>query len=105
KAFEAALDLLDGHAGPELIRALVDLGSLLGVSLHDTAGGIAHGRLALELAQRQGDRQLEAAASRTVGNLLVRSSDPAAGIPLLYRALDQAVAADDLVEAAECGAC
>jgi predicted ATPase/DNA-binding CsgD family transcriptional regulator len=105
KAFEDALALLEGHPGPEQVRALVDLGSLLGVSLHDTTDGIALGRRALELAQRQGDRRLEAAASRTVGNLLVRSNDAAAGMPLLDRALDQAVAADDLVEAAECAAC
>ncbi|MFN8540541.1 MAG: hypothetical protein U0232_24060 [Thermomicrobiales bacterium] len=48
RAFEAALDLLEGHPGPELIRALVDLGSLLGVSLRDTTDGIAHGRWALD---------------------------------------------------------
>ncbi|MFN8515710.1 MAG: hypothetical protein U0841_24640 [Chloroflexia bacterium] len=105
RAFEAALDLLEGHPGPELIRALVDLGSLLGVSLHDTTDGIAHGRWALDLAQRQGDRQLEAAARRTIGNLQVRSNDAATGIPELERALALAVAADDPLEAAECCAC
>ena len=108
-AFEAALALLEGRPAdlpdPELIRVLVDLGSLLGVSLHDTAGGIAYGQRALDLARQAGDRQLEAAASRTVGNLLVRANDPAAGIPLLERALALATGADDLVEAAECCAC
>jgi DNA-binding NarL/FixJ family response regulator len=104
-AFEAALTLLEGNPDPELIRVLIDLGSLLGVSLHDITGGIAHGRRALALARQAGDRSLEAAASRTVGTLLVRGNDLAAGLPLLEQALALASSADDLIEAAECCAC
>src|SRR5262249_36630494 len=40
-----------------LVRVLVDLGNMLVVSLHQLDAGIAHGRRALELAQRLGDNR------------------------------------------------
>jgi predicted ATPase/DNA-binding NarL/FixJ family response regulator len=101
-AFETALALLDERLCAETVQTLVDLGSLLAVSLHQHAEGIAYGRRALELAQRLADDRLLAAASRTVGNLLVLTNDLPAGIALLERALELAAAADDPVEAAEC---
>lgn len=109
-AFETALALLadedeEGTSGDVVVRALVDLGSLLAVSLHQHAAGVAYCRQALDQAQRLGDERLLAAASRALGNLLVRSNDAAEGIPLLERALALATAADDPVEAAECCAC
>src|SRR5205823_5012161 len=104
-AFEAALALLEDRPGPELIQVLVDLGGLLAVSLHEQAAGIEHSRRALELAQRLGDERLLAAASRSLGNLLVRSNDLAAGVPLLERALALAEEIDDPAEGAECCAC
>jgi DNA-binding CsgD family transcriptional regulator len=104
-AFEDALALLEHHPGPELVSVLSDLGSLLAASLHQQAMGIAYGRQALELARRLADQRLLAAASRTLGNLLARSNDLAAGISLLERALALATAADDPLEAAECCAC
>ncbi|HEX7101940.1 MAG TPA: response regulator transcription factor, partial [Nitrolancea sp.] len=42
---------------------------------------------------------------RALGNLLVRGNDLATGITLLERALEQAEASDDLLEAAECCGC
>lgn len=104
-ALESALALLDGHAGPELVHALIDLGSLLAVSLHRQSEGLAHARRALALSQQIGDERLVAAASRTVGNLLVRSNAIAEGTPLLERALAMAAGADDPSEAEECCAC
>lgn len=88
-----------------LVRVLVDLGSMLVVSLHQYTAGIAYSRQALDLAQRLGDDRLRAAASRSLGNLLVRSHEATEGIPLLEQALALATAADDPVEAAECCAC
>jgi DNA-binding CsgD family transcriptional regulator len=104
-AFERALGLLENHPGPELVQVLVNLGSLLATSLHRQTAGIAYSRRALELAQELADARLLAPAGRALGNLLVRSNDLAAGIPLLERALELATAADDPVEAAECCAC
>jgi DNA-binding CsgD family transcriptional regulator/tetratricopeptide (TPR) repeat protein len=104
-ALETALGLLEDRPGPELVQVLVDLGSLLVTSLHQQTAGIAYSRRALELAEQLADEQLLAAAGRALGNLLVRSNDLAAGIPLLERALALSTAADDPVGAAECCAC
>ncbi len=104
-AFESARELLERHPGPELVSVLGDLGSLLAANLHQHPAGIAYSRQALELARHVGDERLVAAASRTLGNLLVRSDDLAGGISLLEEARALATAADDPVEAAECCAC
>jgi DNA-binding NarL/FixJ family response regulator len=105
RAFEAALTLLEGHAGAETVEALLDYGSLLAVSLHEQAAGLAHARRGLDLAQRIGEDRLAIAATRSVGNLLVRANMLATGTPLLERALALATDADDPAEAAECIAC
>ncbi|MBA2450320.1 MAG: AAA family ATPase [Chloroflexi bacterium] len=100
--FETALGLLENHGGAALVSVLVDLGSLLAGNLHQQAAGILHSRRALELAEHLPDEWPLVAASRNLGNLLVRSNDLAAGIPLLEQALALATAADEPVEAAEC---
>jgi DNA-binding CsgD family transcriptional regulator/tetratricopeptide (TPR) repeat protein len=104
-AFDMALALLEGHTSADLVQALLDQGSLLAVSLHRQAEGLALARRALTLAQQLGDHRLIAAANRTVGNLLVRANALAEGTPLLERALELATAADDPAEAAECISC
>jgi predicted ATPase/DNA-binding NarL/FixJ family response regulator len=104
-AFETALERLEGHTGAALVQALIDLGSLLAVSLHRQAEGLTHARRALALAQQIQDDRLIAAAGRTLGNLLVRANRLEEGRPMLERALDLATAADDPAEAAECIAC
>ncbi|MGH2345107.1 MAG: ATP-binding protein, partial [Chloroflexota bacterium] len=71
--FETALALLKDRPGPELVRVLVDLGTLLAVSLHELTAGIDYSRQALDLAQRLADEHLVAAAGRALGNLLMRS--------------------------------
>lgn len=104
-AFASALALLGEHAGAELVQLLIDYGSLLAVSLHEQAAGLAHARRALKLAQQLGEDRLAIAATRSVGNLLVRANMLAQGTPLLERALELATTADDPAEAAECMAC
>jgi predicted ATPase/DNA-binding CsgD family transcriptional regulator len=104
-AFEAALALLAEQPGRLLVELLVDLGTLLAVSQHELDAGIAHAQRALDLARQLDDGRLLAVAQRALGNLLVRGNDLSAGVPLLERALRQAEAINDLVEAAECCGC
>jgi hypothetical protein len=66
---------------------------------------MAYGRQALALASKLGEGRLEAMANRVVGNLLVRGNELPKGIPLLERAFQLSLAADDPAEAAECCAC
>ncbi len=104
-AFEQALTLLHKHTCSEQIQILVELATLLAVSLGKHTEGMAYGQQALELARQLGESRLEAMANRVVGNLLVRGNELPQGIPLLERALTLALAADDPAEAAECCAC
>ncbi|MEK7325348.1 MAG: hypothetical protein AAB217_08865, partial [Chloroflexota bacterium] len=103
-AFEMALSLLPDHPSREIVQVLVDLGSLLAVSLHQQKEGVAYGQRALRFAHHLEDERLMASASRAVGNLLVRSNNLPEGLPLLEEALRLATAADDVVEAAESSA-
>jgi DNA-binding CsgD family transcriptional regulator len=104
-AFEVALVWLQDSPGPALVGVLVDLATLLAVSLGRQNDGIAYGRRALELANRLGDTHLQAIAHRTVGNLLMRSKALPEAITLLEQALAWAEAIDDPAEATECCAC
>lgn len=104
-AFETALRLLGDRPSPQAVTVLTDLASLLAVSLGRQDEGLSYGRRALDLARQLGEPRLEATASRTVGNLLVRSNAIPAGLPLLERALALAEDADDPAEAAECCSC
>lgn len=104
-ALETALARLQDHPGPERVQVLVDLAILLAVSLGRQSEGIAYGERALDLAHRLGDKQLEAMANRTVGNLLMRENRLEEAIPLLERALSLAKTVDDPAEASECCAC
>lgn len=104
-AFEAAVTLLHGAPAVEFVPALIDLGSLLVVSAHQDTAGFSYLERAVLLAQEASEPRLLAAANRALGNLLVRSNDLPAGIALLEQALQMAVAAGDVAEAAECCAC
>ncbi|HEX5547814.1 MAG TPA: AAA family ATPase [Ktedonobacterales bacterium] len=104
-AFETTLALLGEDATSERVHALVDLGTLLGVTMHRYAEGLAYGREALALAQQLRDERLIAPATRTVGNMLVRANDLEAGLPLLEDALARSEHTNDPVEATECCAC
>ncbi|MFN8459630.1 MAG: LuxR C-terminal-related transcriptional regulator, partial [Anaerolineae bacterium] len=107
QAFEKGLRLLQNlsHPHPIQVQILGDLSSLLVVSLHRQAEGLAYGQQALELAHQLEDDHLVATASRTYGNLLVRANQLHTGLPLLEQALALAVDLNDPVEAAECCAC
>lgn len=104
-AFETALTLLRGAVTPTTVRVLADLATLLCVSLGRQDEGEAQIHRALDLARDLQDRPLEAAVSRTMGNLLVRGNKIAEGIQRLEQALILARAVDDLAEAGECYAC
>src|SRR5437588_5373528 len=103
--FEQALTLLHEHACAEQVQVLVELATLLAVSLGLHTEGMVYGRQALELAVQLGEGRLEAMASRVVGNLLVRGNELPQGVALLEGALQLSVAADDPAEAEECCAC
>lgn len=86
------------------VTLLGDLGSLLNAHMGLQAEGLAVARRALDLAHELGNSRLEAAASRTVGQLTAWGNDIPGGMQLLERALVLATAADDPAEAAEiCG--
>jgi predicted ATPase/DNA-binding CsgD family transcriptional regulator len=104
-AFETALAWLQEVPGPRLVEVLVDLATLLAVSLGQPTVGRAYGNQALALAKRLEDAHLQAIAHRTVGNLLMRGNALPEAISLLEQGLALAEAARDLAEAAECCAC
>jgi ATP/maltotriose-dependent transcriptional regulator MalT len=108
-AFTEALHLVgdrgDGDARRLIAAVLVDLATLVAGSLGRYAEGLAHARRALDLARGVGDPGLLATATRTTGNLLVRSNELPAGTALLEEALGLATAVGDLGEAAECCGC
>ena len=104
-AFEASLALLDGQPLTETVCALVDLSSLLALSQHQYTAALAYARQAFTIAERLGEDGLLASASRALGNLLARTNQLPEGLDLLRRALDLALQADNLAEAAECCAC
>lgn len=104
-AFEAAAAALNGQPLPETVAVLVDLSSLLTLSLHQQEAGLEHARHALALAERLESDQLVTTARRALGNLLSRANNLHSGIPLLEQALELAVTGDDPMEAAECCAC
>ncbi|MFN8491534.1 MAG: AAA family ATPase [Caldilineaceae bacterium] len=101
-AFETSANLLAKRILPETVEVLVDLSSLLTLSLHQQTAGLAYARQALELAEHLEEDRLMASASRALGNLLVRANDLPAGIALLEKALDLAMPIDDPAEAGEC---
>ncbi|HST03285.1 MAG TPA: LuxR C-terminal-related transcriptional regulator, partial [Chloroflexia bacterium] len=104
-AFETAVALFAGRPIPESVTALVDLSSLLTLSLNQHDEGRKYAKQALELALQIGDERLIASARRALGNLMVRAGDLEGGKAVLVEALDLAAIADDPAEAAECCAC
>jgi predicted ATPase/DNA-binding CsgD family transcriptional regulator len=105
EAFEAALALLGDQPLAEIVCALVDLSSLLALSQHQYTAALVHARHAFTIAERLGEDDLLASASRALGNLLARTNQLPEGLDLLRRALDLALQADNPAEAAECCAC
>jgi DNA-binding CsgD family transcriptional regulator len=104
-AFETAQTLHGDGADPAHVDLLVDLGTLLAVSAHQHATGVAHVQNAVRLAQDLADDRLLARTTRALGNLLVRGNQLTSGVSLLEHALALARAAGDSMEADECCAC
>ncbi len=106
-AFQEARARLEATSASssDLVSVLVDLASLLAVSLSRLEEGLNFARKALAMAQTLGEKRLEASTCRSLGNLLVRSIRLNEGIALLEQALELAEAVDDPSEAAECCAC
>jgi len=85
------------------VRVLVDLSTLLMVSLGQQAEGATSAQQALEMARQLEDKSLEAAASRAVaGRLLMSGQEIALALQSLKRALVLAEESDNPFEAAEC---
>ncbi len=105
EALERAVTLLSDDPSANTVRALVELGSLLLLSLHDYSEARLHLEQALTMARQLGETHLEASASRALGNLLWRAGDVTEGIALLQEGLALADEASDAVEAAECCEC
>jgi ATP/maltotriose-dependent transcriptional regulator MalT len=93
--------LLSEQPGAETVQALIELGSLLVLSLHEHSEAQGVLDKALALAQRFGDVRLEAAASRALGNLLLRAGDLEGATWLLEQALVKSEEASDAMEASE----
>lgn len=104
-AFRAALAILGERNSAERVEVLIDLGTLQAVSGGEFAAGLEDVGSAVAMAEVLGDQRLLAVARRAQGNLLVRANNLPGGVALLEEALTLAVAAGDLVEAAECCAC
>jgi DNA-binding CsgD family transcriptional regulator/tetratricopeptide (TPR) repeat protein len=104
-AFETALRLAGDRISHERATILANLGNLLAVSLGEQETGVRYAEQALADARDLHDPGLEAMASRTVGNLLVRGNRIPEGIALLERARDLATQRDDPAELAECCEC
>jgi DNA-binding CsgD family transcriptional regulator len=104
-AMEQARSLAGEHISEASILLEIDLGTLLGGSLHQQPAGLALVAGAVVHASALGDERVRAAALRAHGNLLVRSGELKVGASLIEQALQIAEAIDDPVEAAECCAC
>lgn len=103
-AFERSLELLGPEDSAEAAEALLDVADLRMSSLGQHAAGLSDGERALAMVERLGDPRLEATACRVIGNLKLRTGQPAEGQVLLERALALAWRQDNPVLAAEtCG--
>ncbi|RAQ94301.1 helix-turn-helix transcriptional regulator [Thermogemmatispora tikiterensis] len=104
-ALEQAVAELSAQTTAETVEALVELGSLLILSLHQQEAALTCLERALDLARQLGERRLEAAACRALGNLLVRTNQIESGLPLLEQALSLAISLGEALEVSECCAC
>jgi len=100
-ALQQAVALLSEQPTADTVRALIEFGSLLVLSLHEHSEARGFLDRALALAQRFGDVRLEAAASRALGNLLLRAGEVEGATLLLEQALLKADEVSDALEATE----
>ena len=104
-AMEQALVFASEAAPDATVMLEVDLGTLLGGSLHEQVAGLDLAARAVAQAESIEDGSVRSSALRAYGNLLVRAGELETGINLIEQALEIAEAIDDPVEAAECCAC
>ncbi|MBE3568057.1 MAG: AAA family ATPase [Thermogemmatispora sp.] len=104
-ALEQAATALSAQTTAETVEALVELGSLLILSLHQQEEARTCLEHALALSRQLGEQRLEAAACRALGNLLVRCNQMERGLPLLEQALSLALSLGEALEVSECCAC
>jgi DNA-binding CsgD family transcriptional regulator/Tfp pilus assembly protein PilF len=100
-ALQEAVSLLSAHPTTDTVRAMIELGSLLTLSLHEHTQARELLSQALLLAQQSGDLHLEAAAGRALGNLVLRAGEVKEAIVLFEQALLKADESSDALEAAE----
>ncbi|GCE29780.1 hypothetical protein KDA_52640 [Dictyobacter alpinus] len=100
-ALQEAVDLFAEKPGINQVRALIELGSLLALSLHQLTEAQGVLQQALDLAQQCGDQHLMAATHRALGSLSLRAGDVKGARQLLELALVQAAKVDDVWEATE----
>jgi DNA-binding CsgD family transcriptional regulator len=107
QSLQQALAILESlpQPGDLLVSVLVELGSMVAVSLNQQAEGLEFGYRALVLARQLRNARIEAGACRIVGNLLARTNKIREALPLLETGLELAQSENDLIEAAECCAC
>jgi DNA-binding CsgD family transcriptional regulator len=100
-ALQKAVTLLSEQPSADTARALIELSSLLVLSLHVYTEARGFLDQALTLAQKFGDVRLEAAASRSLGNLLLRAGDVEGATLMLEQALLRADEVSDALGATE----
>src|SRR5579885_91986 len=100
-ALQEAVTLLSAHPTTDTVRAMIELGSLLTLSLHEHTQAREILNQALILAQKSGDLHLEAAAGRALGKLVLRAGEVKEAIVLFEQALLKADESSDALEAAE----
>src|SRR5437879_6061500 len=81
-ALQLAVALLSEKPGAEMVQALIELGSLLALSLHELTEASDALNQALAFARQFGDVHLEVAASRALGSVVLRAGagDGAIGV-------------------------
>ena len=100
-ALQQAVALLSEKPDTGMVQALIELGSLLALSLHELTEARDALDQALTLARQFGDVRLEAAASRALGSMVLRAGEAEGAIRLLEQALVKADEVDDVWEATE----
>jgi DNA-binding CsgD family transcriptional regulator/tetratricopeptide (TPR) repeat protein len=98
---EQAVAQLREHPSADTVEALIELGLLLALSLHEYTEARGSLDQALTLAGHLGEKRLEVKARRALGDLLLRAGEVESATRVLEQALLEAEALHDPLEAAE----
>jgi DNA-binding CsgD family transcriptional regulator/tetratricopeptide (TPR) repeat protein len=99
--FERAVAWLRESPTADMVEALIELGLLLALSLHQHAQARGVLEQALIQASRLGEKRLELKARRALGDLLLRTGEIESAILVLEQTLLEAETLNDPLEAAE----